>query len=406
MASIIRAAPVSRVTALVPLRMAGGMRMGYATSPSKESLSAKKDNMSQGNVNDSSNLHQKSVHSESAKGGKGTRKDDSGGALDAASPGKKTKPKDRGKGNPEGVGMVDQVGSAGGSAEHFEKKPNKPPPANYNAMNTISRFSKLIPQRIARPFSTATLSKRSTMQIVPSLAQDALYEQKDCMSQGHVTDSANKHPNDTQSQSVRSAMAARSSGDNFSIDAASPNIRPDPADRTLGNPEGIGMLEQVGSASATAAFFNAGGKQGDGPVKKDTNPIKEFLKSAGFVDSQPSFTTIRTGWAAAVKYKLIGNQDLESSDEEHADDSERFDMDAMRNTDPSTWSKNTKRNLDEMTKPTNEELAAEILDLEYTYHTRFVIEKEQKEEARKRIKMEETGPDTVMSPSNELPHSP
>lgn len=99
-----------------------GIRRGYATSPSKESLSAKKDNISQGNVNDSFNLHKKSTHSESAEGGKGTRKYDSGGALDAASPGKQTKPKDTGKGNPEGIGMVDQVGSAGGSAEHFEKK--------------------------------------------------------------------------------------------------------------------------------------------------------------------------------------------------------------------------------------------------------------------------------------------
>lgn len=133
-------------------------------------------------------------------------------------------------------------------------------------MSTISRLSKLIPQRIARPISAISTQSKINTPVAISLAQDALYEQKDCMSQGHVIDSTNKHPEDPQSQSVRSGMLARMSRDNFSIDAASPNIRPDPTDRTLGNPEGIGMLEQVGSASATAAFFNSGGKQGTGSV--------------------------------------------------------------------------------------------------------------------------------------------
>ncbi|KAH9481203.1 hypothetical protein JR316_0005723 [Psilocybe cubensis] len=120
MTSILKA---SRTMAIMPARASiTGMRRGYAASPSKESLSGKKDSISQGNVNDPSNLHQKSTHSESAQGGKGTRKDHSGGSLDAASSGKQTKPKDTGSGNPEGIGMVDQVGSAGGSAEHFEKK--------------------------------------------------------------------------------------------------------------------------------------------------------------------------------------------------------------------------------------------------------------------------------------------
>ena len=61
-------------------------------------------------------------------------------------------------------------------------------------------------------------------------------------------------------------MRARSE-ENLGIDAASPNMRPDPEDRTRGNPEGIGSLEQVGSASGTAAFFRSGHKQGNGMTK-------------------------------------------------------------------------------------------------------------------------------------------
>ncbi|KAH9481202.1 hypothetical protein JR316_0005722 [Psilocybe cubensis] len=131
-------------------------------------------------------------------------------------------------------------------------------------MTAASRLSQLLPPRLARPISAITPQSKMNRSVVVSLSQDTLYEQNDCMSQGHVIYPHNKHPEDPQSQSVRSAMLARVTRDNFSIDAASPNVKPDPGDRTLGNPEGIGMLEQVGSASATAAFFKAGGKQGAG----------------------------------------------------------------------------------------------------------------------------------------------
>ncbi|KAF9556023.1 hypothetical protein CPC08DRAFT_711500 [Agrocybe pediades] len=89
----------------------------------------KKDNFSQGNAADQKNLHQKDPHSTVANQGYEAKKDPkAGGGLDAATSEKsgQTKPKHGGGGgNPEGVGMVDQVGSAGGSARHFEKEEGK-----------------------------------------------------------------------------------------------------------------------------------------------------------------------------------------------------------------------------------------------------------------------------------------
>ena len=54
----------------------------------------------------------------------GVRKEGSGSPLDSASAQhgeKQSKGKGAGKGNPEGVGFVEQVGSASGTAKKFEK---------------------------------------------------------------------------------------------------------------------------------------------------------------------------------------------------------------------------------------------------------------------------------------------
>ncbi|KAJ2936068.1 hypothetical protein H1R20_g1025, partial [Candolleomyces eurysporus] len=63
---------------------------------------------------------------EAAAVGRDVKRKGSGSPLDTASAGhgeKQTKPKKgTGKGNPEGVGFVEQVGSGSGSAEKFEKK--------------------------------------------------------------------------------------------------------------------------------------------------------------------------------------------------------------------------------------------------------------------------------------------
>lgn len=69
---------------------------------------------------------------------------------------------------------------------------------------------------------------------------------------------------DIQSEYLRDARAAHMNRSNHGIDAASPNLRPNPKDKTRGNPAGMGMLDQVGSASGTANFFENGGKQGMG----------------------------------------------------------------------------------------------------------------------------------------------
>ncbi|PPQ98192.1 hypothetical protein CVT26_003239 [Gymnopilus dilepis] len=106
-----------KVPTIAPLTHARAYGSPSASAPS----SPKKDSLSQGNAADPSNLHKQDVQSQSVKGAQGTRKNKTGGPVDAASTEKKTKPSETGKGNPEGVGMVDQVGSASGSAKQFEK---------------------------------------------------------------------------------------------------------------------------------------------------------------------------------------------------------------------------------------------------------------------------------------------
>ncbi|KAF8972298.1 hypothetical protein BDZ97DRAFT_1913513 [Flammula alnicola] len=120
-----------------------------------------------------------------------------------------------------------------------------------------------------RNFTSSHLTPlgRGTRCITSSPVQDLLNARTASLSQGHVTDPTNNHSQDIQSQYVRGAKAARSNLDNYGIDAASPNIRPDPNDRTKGNPEGMGMLDQVGSATGTARFFESGGKQGDANLR-------------------------------------------------------------------------------------------------------------------------------------------
>lgn len=90
------------------------------------------DSLKQGHAADSSNLHQKDVQSQSVGGGMASKESSKQEKelgkgdeeqMDAAAMGKrKPKPKDTGSGNPEGVGFVDQVGSASGSAKQFEKR--------------------------------------------------------------------------------------------------------------------------------------------------------------------------------------------------------------------------------------------------------------------------------------------
>ncbi|KIM40675.1 hypothetical protein M413DRAFT_446088 [Hebeloma cylindrosporum] len=99
-----------------------------------------------------------------------------------------------------------------------------------------------------------------------SLVQEALKLKKEPTSAASASDKPEEEvplfeAHDILSQHVREGAAARSP-DNFGIDGASPNIALNEEDKTVGNPEGIGMLEQVGSATGTARFFEQGGKQG------------------------------------------------------------------------------------------------------------------------------------------------
>ncbi|KAF9038525.1 hypothetical protein BJ165DRAFT_1531614 [Panaeolus papilionaceus] len=81
-------------------------------------------------------------------------------------------------------------------------------------------------------------------------------------SQGLCTNPENMHPEDTMVQAVLAGMRARRDLDNLAIDAASPYPMDHVQDGGTGNPERIGMIEQVGSANGTARFFAFGGIQG------------------------------------------------------------------------------------------------------------------------------------------------
>ncbi|KAF8910483.1 hypothetical protein CPB84DRAFT_1958355 [Gymnopilus junonius] len=133
--------------------------------------------------------------------------------------------------------------------------------ANFSGIfKSMLSIAKSLPLPMKSP---SVISLRTPYRCVASLAMDALLPKNDAISQGHAMNPSNKHwQQDALSQQVRAGMGARAE-DNFAIDGASPNAKSDPADRTLGNPEGMGMFEQVGSSSGTAAFFKAGRKQGD-----------------------------------------------------------------------------------------------------------------------------------------------
>ncbi|KAF8173924.1 hypothetical protein BJ912DRAFT_991542 [Pholiota molesta] len=123
-----------------------------------------------------------------------------------------------------------------------------------------SRLASSIP----RARCAAPSLKRASRGYANSLSQDAASTSSkiDPSATAKGSDRMKDHPVDISSEYLHDARLARANANNYSIDAASPNNRPDPRDRTGGNPEGMGMLEQVGSASATAKFFADGGKQG------------------------------------------------------------------------------------------------------------------------------------------------
>ncbi|PPQ63944.1 hypothetical protein CVT24_009119 [Panaeolus cyanescens] len=90
----------------------------------------KDGSLSQGHSIDPKNLHPEDTESQSVKGGLDARKKkdskDASGSMDAAT--ERGQGHERGgKGNPEGIGMVDQVGSATGSSQQFkgDKKKSK-----------------------------------------------------------------------------------------------------------------------------------------------------------------------------------------------------------------------------------------------------------------------------------------
>lgn len=114
------------------------------------------------------------------------------------------------------------------------------------------------------PAPTGTIRHAAVKRDMTSLVQEALKLKNEPTSVKAEENVSLFEAHDIPSQYAREGAAARSP-DNFGIDGASPNIGLSEEDKTVGNPEGIGMLEQVGSATATAHFFEHGGKQGVQP---------------------------------------------------------------------------------------------------------------------------------------------
>lgn len=97
-------------------------RARHASPPKSEEI----NNLAQGHVTNPENVHPEDVYSQSTRGGFRARKDEKNEGIDAANEyakaGDSKKPRDMGKGNPEGVGFVEQVGGASGSARKFEEE--------------------------------------------------------------------------------------------------------------------------------------------------------------------------------------------------------------------------------------------------------------------------------------------
>ncbi|KAH9481201.1 hypothetical protein JR316_0005721 [Psilocybe cubensis] len=89
----------------------------------------------------------------------------------------------------------------------------------------------------------------------------------------------------------------------------------------------------------------------------------DFLKSKGLIDNLPSFSTIREAWLTVAKNRPVDPQSVKIKE---SDDQleERLGTDTMKNRSTASWSKNAKRNFDEMICPTDEELAKEVQSLQ------------------------------------------
>lgn len=99
------------------------IRTLYATPGIKRAA----NELSQGHAASPGNLHSQDVQSQAVRKGKEARNDEKNEAIDAANEtGKagdqKKKPTKKGKGNPEGIGLVEQVGGASGTARKFEEE--------------------------------------------------------------------------------------------------------------------------------------------------------------------------------------------------------------------------------------------------------------------------------------------
>ncbi|KAH7887243.1 hypothetical protein F5I97DRAFT_803138 [Phlebopus sp. FC_14] len=99
------------------------------------------------------------------------------------------------------------------------------------------------------------------------------------ISQGHVTDPHQQHPQDPQSQAARGGFNARENDAHTTtpLDAATRRHRVEDSNASLGNPERVGFMEQVGSASATAL--------GDSPEAEARKGGEEEARAPGMFGS-------------------------------------------------------------------------------------------------------------------------
>ncbi|PPQ63118.1 hypothetical protein CVT24_005830 [Panaeolus cyanescens] len=133
----------------------------------------------------------------------------------------------------------------------------------------IRKFGRaaIVPRQVRNAQLALSSSQVPRRREITSPATEEIYLERHHLSnipysQGLCTDPENLHPEDTMVQAVHAGMQAHRDYANLAIDAASPYPMDHVDSGGIGNPERIGMIEQVGSANGTARFFAFGGIQG------------------------------------------------------------------------------------------------------------------------------------------------
>ncbi|EAU83145.2 hypothetical protein CC1G_07827 [Coprinopsis cinerea okayama7 len=141
--------------------------------------------------------------------------------------------------------------------------PPTPSPLAHSRTTTSSlktMATSLTTFRLASRSTSAAHTRLSTGLLRRTYVTSPEEEEKDvhyvinCITQGHVTDPNNRHKRDPMSQAYRAGMQARILSD-AEFDAASMQKKEVPHEMGRGNKEHVGWVDQVGSATPSAEYF-------------------------------------------------------------------------------------------------------------------------------------------------------